>query len=167
MTNRFFAFGCCTLLPLAAMAQQRPNIIYIMSDQQAATDMSCAGNNDVKTPNMDRLAERGMRFTNAYCTLPLSGPSRAAMWTGYMPSVIGMEENETPLPDSIAVRTLGTLIENSGYDCALAGKWHVNTNSLPSEHAFGFKNIHQFMDNGLSESVINYLRNREIGRAHV
>ena len=123
--------------------------------------MSCAGNNDVKTPNMDRLAERGMRFTNAYCTLPLSGPSRAAMWTGYMPSVIGMEENETPLPDSIAVRTLGTLIENSGYDCALAGKWHVNTNSLPSEHAFGFKNIHQFMDNGLSESVINYLRNRD------
>ena len=161
MTNRFFAFGCCSLLPLAAMAQQRPNIIYIMSDQQAATDMSCAGNTDVKTPNMDRLAERGMRFTNAYCTLPLSGPSRAAMWTGYMPSVIGMEENETPLPDSIAVRTLGTLIENSGYDCALAGKWHVNTNSLPSEHAFGFKNIHQFMDNGLSESVINYLRNRD------
>ena len=161
MTNRFFAFGCCTLLPLAAMSQQRPNIIYIMSDQQAATDMSCAGNNDVKTPNMDRLAERGMRFTNAYCTLPLSGPSRAAMWTGYMPSVIGMEENETPLPDSTAVRTLGTLIENSGYDCALAGKWHVNTNSLPSEHAFGFKNIHQFMDNGLSESVINYLRNRD------
>lgn len=161
MTNRFFTFGCCTLLPLAAMAQQRLNIIYIMSDQQAANDMSCAGNNDVKTPNMDRLAERGMRFTNAYCTLPLSGPSRAAMWTGYMPSVIGMEENETPLPDSIAVRTLGTLIENSGYDCALAGKWHVNTNSLPSEHAFGFKNIHQFMDNGLSESVINYLRNRD------
>ena len=67
MPNRFFTFGCCTLLPLAAMAQQRPNIIYIMSDQQAATDMSCAGNNDVKTPNMDRLAERGMRFTNAYC----------------------------------------------------------------------------------------------------
>lgn len=161
MTNRFFAFGCCAMLPLAAMAQQRPNIIYIMSDQQAATDMSCAGNTDVKTPNMDRLAERGMRFTNAYCTLPLSGPSRASMWTGYMPSVVGMEENETPLPDSIAVRTLGTLIENSGYDCALAGKWHVNTNSLPSEHAFGFKNIHPFMDNGLSESVINYLRNRD------
>ena len=157
----FFAFGCCSLLPLAAMAQQRPNIIYIMSDQQAATDMSCAGNTDVKTPNMDRLAERGMRFTNAYCTLPLSGPSRASMWTGYMPSVVGMEENETPLPDSIAVRTLGTLIENSGYDCALAGKWHVNTNSLPSEHAFGFKNIHKFMDNGLSESVIKYLRNRD------
>ena len=55
MTNRFFAFGCCTLLPLAAMAQQRPNIIYIMSDQQAATDMSCAGNNDVKTWKPDTL----------------------------------------------------------------------------------------------------------------
>lgn len=161
MINKFSAFGVCTLLPMAAMSQQRPNIVYIMSDQQAATDMSCAGNTDVKTPNMDRLAQRGMRFTNAYCTLPLSGPSRSSMWTGYMPSDIGMEENETPLPDSVAVRTLGTLIENSGYDCAFAGKWHVNTNSLPSDHAFGFKNIHKFMDKGLSESVVNYLRNRD------
>ncbi len=161
MINKFSAFGVCTLLPMAAMSQQRPNIVYIMSDQQAATDMSCAGNTDVKTPNMDRLAQRGMRFTNAYCTLPLSGPSRSSMWTGYMPSDIGMEENETPLPDSVAVRTLGTLIENSGYDCAFAGKWHVNTNSLPSDHAFGFKNIHKFMDNGLSESVVDYLRNRD------
>lgn len=161
MTKRMTITSYCSLLTLVTLAQQRPNIIYIMSDQQAATDMSCAGNNDVSTPNMDRLAQRGMRFTNAYCALPLSGPSRSSMWTGYMPSDIGMEENETPLPDSIAVRTLGTLIENAGYECALAGKWHVNTNSLPSEHAFGFKNIHEFNDKGLPEDVIHFLRNHD------
>lgn len=78
-----------TLLPAALLAQERPNIIYIMTDQQTATAMSCAGNPDLKTPTMDRLAERGMRFTNAYCSLPLSGPSRASMFTGHTPAEIG------------------------------------------------------------------------------
>ena len=67
-------------------APERPNIIYIMTDQQWSGAMSCAGNEDLHTPNMDLLAQRGVRFTNAYCAMPLSGPSRAAMFTGYMPS---------------------------------------------------------------------------------
>ena len=70
-------------LPLMAYAQERPNILYIMTDQQGAEAMSCAGNPDLHTPNMDLLASRGVRFTNAYCAFPLSGPSRAAMFTGY------------------------------------------------------------------------------------
>ena len=90
---------------------------------------------------MDRLAGNGIRFTNAYCSFPLSGPSRAAMFTGYMPSESGVVENEKPLPDSLAARTLGTLLAESGYDCAYAGKWHVNTISLPGKEAFGFHNI--------------------------
>ena len=65
-------------LPAPFMAQERPNIIYIMTDQQSAMAMSCAGNKDVHTPNMDRLAERGVRFENAYCAFPLSGPARTA-----------------------------------------------------------------------------------------
>ncbi len=76
-------------LPVMMAAQSRPNIIYIMTDQQSATAMSCAGNPDVHTPNMDRLAANGVRFTNAYTAMPLSGPARAAMFTGYMPSESG------------------------------------------------------------------------------
>lgn len=114
MKNRLTVFlGCYSLIPMTAFAQQRMNIIYIMTDQQAATAMSCAGNNDLKTPAMDALAKRGVRFTNAYCALPLSGPSRSAMFTGYMPSDIGMQENETPLPDSVRARTLGNMMEES------------------------------------------------------
>ena len=126
-----FLLGCGALLPLSAIAQ-RPNIIYIMTDQHAATALSCAGNADVRTPNIDRLASHGVRFDNAYCAFPLSGPSRAAMFTGYTPSEVGMEKNGAPMPDSIQSRTLGTLVRDAGYDCAYSGKWHLNTNSLPA-----------------------------------
>ena len=118
------------ILPAALFAQERPNIIYIMTDQQTATAMSCAGNMYVNTPNMDKLAAHGIRFTNAYCSLPLSGPSRASMFTGHTPAEIGMAENEIPIPESLRSRTLGTLMEQAGYETAYAGKWHVNTLSL-------------------------------------
>lgn len=149
-----------TLLPAALLAQERPNIIYIMTDQQTATAMSCAGNPDLKTPTMDRLAECGMRFTNAYCSLPLSGPSRASMFTGHTPAEIGMAENEIPLPDSLRTRTLGTLMRQAGYETGYAGKWHVNTNSLPDKDAFGFENLHGHNDFGLAEAAVNFLQRK-------
>ena len=114
--NYRLLFICGAMLPFAAWARQhRPNIIYIMTDQQSANAMSCAGNADLHTPNMDRLAAMGVRFENAYCTLPLSGPSRSSMFTGFMPSDTGMTENGTPLPDSLAQQTLGTLLSNAMY----------------------------------------------------
>ena len=141
-----------------------PNIIYIMTDQHSANALSCAGNADVATPNIDRLAARGVRFSNAYCALPLSGPSRAAMFTGYMPSTIGIAENETPLPDSLRTRTLGNLMEAAGYDNGYSGKWHVNTNSLPAPHAFGFENLHGHNDYGLAEAANEFLRRDHGGK---
>lgn len=146
------------ILPTALLAQERPNIIYIMTDQQTATAMSCAGNADLHTPNMDKLAARGVRFTNAYCALPLSGPSRASMFTGHTPAEIGMAENEIPMPDSLRTRTLGALVQQAGYETAYAGKWHVNTNSLPEKHAFGFENLHGHNDFGLAEAAVAFLQ---------
>ena len=146
-------------LPAMAAAQDRPNIIYIMTDQHCAQAMSCAGNTDLHTPNMDLLAERGIRFTNAYCAFPLSGPSRAAMFTGYMPSQSGMIENEMPLVDSLRHKTLGTLVKEAGYDCAYAGKWHVNTVTIP-DGEFGFRRIKDNGDIGLAEACVDYLQNR-------
>ena len=148
------------LIPAAAAAQEKPNIIYIMTDQQCAEAMSCAGNPDLNTPNMDMLASRGVRFTNAYCAMPLSGPSRAAMFTGYMPSQSGMIENEMPLVDSLRNNTLGSLVAAEGYDCAYAGKWHVNTVTIP-DGEFGFRRIKDNGDIGLAESCVEYLRQRD------
>lgn len=160
MTHLKSIAACSVMLPLAATAQQRPNIIYIMTDQQTATAMSCAGNADLHTPHMDKLAERGVRFENAYCSLPLSGPSRASMFTGYTPTEVGLEENETPMPDSLRTETLGTLLNTAGYQCAYAGKWHVNTNSLPDKVAFGFENLHGHNDFGLAEACISFLQRK-------
>ena len=147
-------------LPAMAAAQEKPNIIYIMTDQQGPQVMSCAGNPDLHTPNMDLLAQRGVRFTNAYCAFPLSGPSRAAMFTGYMPSQSGMIENEMPLVDSLRNNTLGSLVAAAGYDCAYAGKWHVNTVTIP-DGEFGFRRIKDNGDIGLAESCVEYLRERD------
>lgn len=67
--------ACFSLLCSSmASAIERPNIIYIFTDQQTASAMSCAGNPDLHTPNLDRLAAAGILFNNAYCTAPLSGP---------------------------------------------------------------------------------------------
>lgn len=156
--NFAIALGAAAVPGLLA-AQGRPNIIYIMTDQQSAAAMSCSGNPYVHTPNMDRLAANGVRFTNAYTAMPLSGPARAAMFTGYMPSESGVLENEVPLPDSLRSNTLGTLVRDAGYDCAYAGKWHVNTISIP-DGEFGFRNIRDNGDNGLAEACVGYLRNR-------
>ena len=141
-----------------SVSAARPNIVYIMTDQQSANAMSCAGNKDVRTPNMDRLAARGVRFDNVYCALPLSGPSRASMFTGYMPAEIGMAENENPLPDSLRMRTLGNIMQEAGYDNGYSGKWHVNTNSLPADTAFGFKNLHGHNDIGLAEAAVEFIK---------
>lgn len=141
-----------------------PNIIWIMTDQQWAGAMSCAGNGNLKTPAMDRIAAHGVRFVNAYSAMPLSGPCRSSMITGYMPSRTGMIENEMPLRDSLKTTTVGSLVEANGYDCVYAGKWHVNTISLPSEYAFGFHKIKDNGDRGLAESCVEWLRQR--GSSH-
>ena len=158
-----FAAGGLAAMTIAPsmMAKSRPNIIWIMTDQHSANALSCAGNPYLHTPNIDRLAERGVRFTNAYCAMPLSGPSRAAMMTGYMPSEIGMIRNEIPIPDSLRGDTIGEVVARSGYDCAYAGKWHVNTISLPGKEAFGFKNIKDNGDTGIAEACIDYLQHHD------
>lgn len=144
----------------ARKADKRPNVLLIMTDQQWAGAMSCAGNADLETPNMDRLAARGVRFGNAYCAMPLSGPSRAAIFTGYMPSRTGMDVNEKPLVDSLRSNTLGQIVEQAGYDCAYSGKWHVNTISIP-DGEFGFRNIHDSGDPGVAEACVDYLQKRK------
>lgn len=145
----------CATLTLQA---RRPNVILIMTDQQSAKAVSYAGNPDLHTPAMDRIASHGVRFENAYCSFPLSGPSRAAMFTGLFAGESGVDINEKPLPTELCDATLGQLVSEAGYDCVYAGKWHVNTISLPAEHAFGFRNIKGNGDAGLAEAAVSYLR---------
>ena len=106
----------------------KPNILFIMTDQQSRHMMSCAGYPYVKTPAMDSLAESGTRFTRAYATNPVCIPSRFSLVTGRMPSEIKLQAN---LPvraperiDDIAKSGLGWTLKNGGYDAVFAGKQH-------------------------------------------
>ena len=83
-----------TLFTVTAQKKTQPNIILIMTDQHQAEALSIAGNVDVKTPNLDKLAKSGMRFEKAYVTFPLCTPSRSSIFTGKMPHNLGVNSNE-------------------------------------------------------------------------
>lgn len=149
--------ACLSLLsPAMAYAAERPNIIYIFTDQHTANAMSCAGNPDLHTPNLDRLAAAGILFQNAYCTAPLSGPSRGAMFTGRYPDAVGLSVNGAQLPDSLKPQILGTLVKNAGYECAYGGKWHVPELDVPDKQ-YGFDRIYHHSDDGLAEACAKFL----------
>jgi arylsulfatase A-like enzyme len=83
MTNKLVLFGAASLTGLAAVqAQEKPNIIYIMCDDMGYGDLGCYGQQYIATPNLDRMAAQGMRFTQAYAGSPVSAPSRASFMTG-------------------------------------------------------------------------------------
>ena len=110
----------------AEAAERKPlNILFIITDQQTAGALSCAGNQFVKTPNMDKLAARGMRFEKSYCTYPLCCPSRGSLFTSRMPHELGIYGNVDAELSEKGVPTMGELLQAGGYETAYAGKWHL------------------------------------------
>lgn len=102
---------------------QRPNIVFILTDDQAPGTLGCEGNKVIRTPNIDRLAHDGVQFTRAYVTLPQCAPSRASILTGRYPSDLGaMSNNDARLPAD--ARTIAQTLKERGYRCGLVGKWH-------------------------------------------
>ncbi len=158
MNTRNFTLmmGAVTLGCGSLQAAKRPNILYIFTDQQNGQAMSCTGNDDLHTPAMDRLAQEGVRFDNAYCAAPLSSPSRAAMMTGVTPSKAKMMVNGNPFNAPFTTQNLGVLLDEAGYDCAYAGKWHLPESDIPDE-IYGFKKIWDHNDYGLAEACNTFL----------
>ncbi|NRA39212.1 MAG: sulfatase-like hydrolase/transferase [Planctomycetes bacterium] len=106
----------------------QPNILFIITDQQSYDMMSCAGNQWLQTPALDTLAAGGTRFSRTYCSNPVCVPSRFSMFTGRMPSAIGMRanggKNLTTFSDEQTQQTLGHLVAAAGYECVYGGKMH-------------------------------------------
>lgn len=121
-------------------AQEKPNILVIITDQQSAESMSFnLGSKYLKTPNMDKLAENGISFNNAYCANPLCVPSRSSMFTGRYPHELGIQNNNEKMIDPVEFPSLGTVFKNAGYETGYVGKWHLPYDRLkPETHGFNY-----------------------------
>jgi arylsulfatase A-like enzyme len=126
----------------SAAQRRRPNVLFILADDLGYGDLSCFGRPDYSTPHLDRLAQQGLRFVNAYSASPVCTPTRCAFITGRYPArtPVGLEEPlafKKNLGDKVNVLglapehpTIASLLKQSGYETALVGKWHLGY--LPS-----------------------------------
>lgn len=108
----------------------RPNILWLFSDQHSAHTMSCAGDPNIETPNLDRLAREGTRFANAYSNTPICSPFRACLYTGQYATTHGVTSLHRPLLPRQAV--LAEVLQDAGYHTSHMGKWHLGGGAAPS-----------------------------------
>jgi len=159
---KLFTIAFFTAVTITAQESKRPNIILILTDQHKSTALGSTGNSDVKTPNLDKLAENGMRFDNAYVTFPLCTPSRSSIFTGKMPHRLGVNSNkkgDNHIHPSEKKNVLGKVLSNAGYDCAYGGKWHAHEASMVTGNGFEF--IAPMGDIGLAEKSIEYINSKK------
>ena len=151
----------CVALPLLLAASARadgpadrpPNIVFILADDLGINDLSCHGRTDQPTPNIDKLAKKGVRFTSAYTAASVCSPTRASLFTGKAPARLHLTTFLPGRADTIAqllhhpdivqqlppdVPTIATRLKMRGYVSALIGKWHLGSTKMSQPTARGF-----------------------------
>lgn len=169
------------LLPAIAAAQGRYNIVYIMTDDHTAQMLSAYDRSHISTPNLDRIADDGVKFVNSYVANSLSGPSRACMLTGKHSHKNGFTNNEHGVFDG-SQQTMPKLLRQAGYQTALIGKWHlVSTptgfdywNILPGQGDYYNPDFitqrgdtvreHGYVTNIITDKAIDWLEHRDRSR---
>ena len=142
------------LLAAVGYAADRPNIIFILADDLGVNDLACYARREHRTPNLDRLAAQGMRFTQAYCAQSICSPSRAALLTGKTPARLHLTTYLPGRADCSAQKllhpkmrqqlpleeeTLAERLKSAGYATACVGKWHLGGKGfLPTDQGFEF-----------------------------
>ena len=147
--------------PLGAAAARRPNVLFILTDDQRADAMSIAGNKYLQTPNMDRIGKEGVYFRNTFCTTSLCSPSRASILSGVYAHTHGVRDNFTEYPT--AVKSFPMALQEAGYKTAYIGKWHMGEGNDSPRPGFNYFVSHkgqgQYLDtewnlNGQKREVI-------------
>ena len=149
-----------SLISLKSLAAEKPNIVVIFSDQLAPWALSCYGGTDIQTPNIDKLANGGVLFNNAYCVKAVSTPSRGSMLTGLYPFAHEAENNQMLLNPKI--ETYADVLNANGYQTSYIGKWHLaghmgknqNPNWNPSING-GFKDATYMYNNGHWKNILD------------
>lgn len=121
LTSILWAFGCQQLVTQQQMS--RPNLILVIADDMAWDDSTPYGHPSIQTPNLDQLAQQGMRFDAAFLTTSSCSPSRSSIITGRYPHQTGAEQLHWPLPGEQI--TFVEKLKEAGYWTAQAGKWHL------------------------------------------
>ena len=158
------------LLSASALHAAPLNVVLINTDDLGYGDLGCYGHAVISTPNIDRLAADGMRFTQFYAPSALCSPSRAALLTGRTPYRSGIK---SWIPDGSGIFlhkqeiTIATLLKRAGYATALIGKWHLNSNlgdpsqPQPSDHGFDYAYGHNAFQIPTNRNPTNIYRNGE------
>ena len=125
------------LFPATVCADERPNVIVIFSDDHGYSDLGSQGiQNDLKTPNLDRLAAGGVRMTSGYVSAPQCVPSRAGLLSGRYQNRFGVESNGMPLDGFNDQATIAERLQRAGYATGMTGKWHLGPHQQIVEHGF-------------------------------
>lgn len=134
---------------MASRDKRRPNVVFILTDDQGVWAMGCSGNKEIRTPNLDRLAATGVRFENFFCTSPVCSPARASLLTGRIPSQHGVHDwiregnvGENALEYLAGQLAYTDILAKNGYVCGISGKWHLG-DSIRPQKSFSHWYVHQ------------------------
>lgn len=169
----FSAIAVTAVLSADAVAAERPkppNIVVILADDLGYGDLSSYGADDLKTPHIDRLGARGMRFDNFYANCSVCSPTRAALLTGRYPDMVGVpgvirthaENNWGRLIDDAVL--LPAALKPAGYHTAIVGKWHLGLEAPDRPQDRGFDHFHGWLGDMMNDYYkhrrhgINYMR---------
>jgi len=172
-----FAFFATFGSFLPAAAEDRPNILFIMSDDHAYQAISAYDSSRNKTPNIDRLAKEGMRFDRAFVTNSICGPSRAVIMTGKYSHLNGFPDNAGNAWFNGEQQTAPKLLRAAGYSTAVVGKWHLNSDPIGYDYwqiligqgpyynprmktADGFVEHHGYTTDIITDVALDWLKNR-------
>jgi arylsulfatase A-like enzyme len=112
------------LLSSATKKTEKPNLVFVFSDQQTFDMLGCYGNKQIRTPNLDKFAKEGIRFTHCFSNFPLSGPFRGILMTGQHTLYNGTFTNDKPLVPGHG-KKFAEVLRDAGYNTAYIGKWHL------------------------------------------